>query len=499
MPRLLHLALLFLTPLCVHAQSETDSLPTHSGAMILDLTGLHVTQRSAKPQGNEIGVRAHDSGHMELLAFLFLTPENKSQAAATCLTQDLAPVLKSGKLKQQLNPFHHDDTTHASALLTYPDGSQVLYRYFGIGDQCLVAQVYADKGAALDLPAAAALLDRQRYDPDYRPTLDDASRYQSVLGNAMLTGKTAPARAPGMLVGWSIPGGIPLPNQPGWVLQLLTVYNNAGRPVAQFHDEKTHVNSSFILFENLSGKPTSEGCRADVMEPIRKEQGELISNPTTGQFDDGHGGSFATASHLAKLPGSAHEHDVFAFAGNAKTCAEIHVSTISGTPDEDKNLAAALALFHPDLTYRPTCADYLPEASAFYKQSPITGAPFYDACLNTIPENTSDPGQIATRRLATDQIVIALGVTGKIGQSRAYAERAIKRDPDYPLNYYNLACADAEEGKVSDAKLHLRQAFDRRANTLKGETLPDPTKDDSILKLKKDKAFWDFVQSLPGS
>ncbi len=35
------------------------------------------------------------------------------------------------------------------------------------------------------------------------------------------------------------------------------------------------------------------------------------------------------------------------------------------------------------------------------------------------------------------------------------------------------------------------------ANTLKGESLPDPTKDDSILKLQKDKAFWTFVQSLP--
>ena len=410
MRRLLSLALFCLVPLSAQAQSETDSLPTHSGAMILDLTGLHVTQRSAKPQGNEIGVRAHDSGHMELLTFLFLTPEDRSQTPASCLAQDLKPVLKSGKPKQQLDPFNKDDATSASALLTNPDGSQILYRYFGADDQCLVTEVYADKGSALDVTAAFALLGRQRYDPDYRPTLDDASRYQGVRGNAMLSGKTPPANAPEMLVGWSIPGGIPLPKDPDWNLQLLTVYNNAGRPVAQFHGEKTHLNLSFILFENLSGKPTPEGCREDVMEPIRKEQGELISNPTMGKLDDGHGGTFATASHLTRLAGSSHNHDVFAFAGNAKTCAEIHASTISGIPDEDKNLAAALALFHPDLAYRPTCADYLPEAAVFYKQSPITGAPFYDACLNTIPEDTKDSTEISFRRLATDQIVIALGV-----------------------------------------------------------------------------------------
>jgi hypothetical protein len=65
----------------------------------------------------------------------------------------------------------------------------------------------------------------------------------------------------------------------------------------------------------------------------------------------------------------------------------------------------------------------------------------------------------------------------------------IAADPDYPINYYNLACADAEQGHASDAKAHLQQAFDRRANVLKGESMPDPSKDDSILKLKKDKTF----------
>jgi hypothetical protein len=67
----------------------------------------------------------------------------------------------------------------------------------------------------------------------------------------------------------------------------------------------------------------------------------------------------------------------------------------------------------------------------------------------------------------------------------------------HPLNYYNLACADAEQGNASDARTHLQQAFDRRANIIKGESMPDPAKDDSILKLKNDKAFWTFVLALP--
>jgi len=45
----------------------------------------------------------------------------------------------------------------------------------------------------------------------------------------------------------------------------------------------------------------------------------------------------------------------------------------------------------------------------------------------------------------------------------------------------------------------LQQAFARRAHLLQGESMPDPSKDDSILKLKKDKSFWDFVEKLPKS
>jgi tetratricopeptide (TPR) repeat protein len=108
-----------------------------------------------------------------------------------------------------------------------------------------------------------------------------------------------------------------------------------------------------------------------------------------------------------------------------------------------------------------------------------------------------EPSNLTQRRIVTDQFLLSLGMSGDIRNFRGYAEEAIHSDPDYPINYYNLACADAEQGKAKDARIHLQQAFDRRTNVLKGESMPDPAKDDSILKLKKDKAFWDFVLTLP--
>lgn len=156
-------------------------------------------------------------------------------------------------------------------------------------------------------------------------------------------------------------------------------------------------------------------------------------------------------------------------------------------------MKAILADFQPDLNYKPTTEDYFFLASLLYKSSPGLAVPYYDSSLKVMPLDASHQ---TLRRIATDQLVMSLGMSGDLKNSRAYAERAIAADPDYPLNYYNLACADAEQGNTADAKLHLQQAFDRRANVLKGESMPDPTKDDSILKLKKDKAFWGFVLTL---
>lgn len=94
---------------------------------------------------------------------------------------------------------------------------------------------------------------------------------------------------------------------------------------------------------------------------------------------------------------------------------------------------------------------------------------------------------------------MAYGISGDIQKTRMLLNATVQADPAYPLNYYNLACADAEEGNAADAKLHLQQAFDWKANVIPGENLPDPTQDDSLLKLKDDKAFWSFVEDLKKS
>jgi hypothetical protein len=306
---------------------------------------------------------------------------------------------------------------------------------------------------------------------------------------------TSPQK-PFMLITWFGPGGIPLPVNTDWKPELITVYDSIQRPVAQFSNPVSHVNVSYILFENHSGKPTSEGCQEDAITPILQNQASVISKRKDDHYSSPSGQTFATTAFLVDMGATQipHQRNLFGFLGDAKTCAEVHISSFGDDPAVVQAMQTTLAEFHPDLDYHPSADDYFLIASILFKGAPGLSAPYYKEFLNRLPPR---PQTLTMRRVATDQLVMALGMSGDLKNGRAVAEMAIKDDPDYPLNYYNLACADAESGNATDAQQHLQQAFDRRANVIKGESMPDPLNDDSILKLKKNTAFWAFVQSLP--
>jgi tetratricopeptide (TPR) repeat protein len=145
-----------------------------------------------------------------------------------------------------------------------------------------------------------------------------------------------------------------------------------------------------------------------------------------------------------------------------------------------------------DPNYRPTFKDAFAYAEVEYKRHEFAGAAAAFRASLAMVGQSDDP--LMFRRVITDELSMSLGISGDLKGSREVNEAAIGKDPEYPLYYYNLSCADAEAGDPRAARLHLQQAFDRRKNTLKGESFPDPTEDDSLQKLRKDEAFWTFAQ-----
>ncbi len=306
--------------------------------------------------------------------------------------------------------------------------------------------------------------------------------------------QTSPTSQPLFLVMSSGSGGIEIPTTSDWRPQEVSIYDKGTRPVLLLHNETTGITASFILFPNQSGKPTSAGCRADAIEPVANNMGALISDRHDSDTPNSKGKQLAVTSYQLKLGNTGvKQHNLYAFFGDAATCAEVHLSLVGTKPDGEAHLQAALAAFNPDLAYQPSALDYFRIGTLLFQRSPEASVPYYRASLDHM---LADSAQTTMHRVTTDQLVMALGISGDLAASRDLANKAIAADPDYPMNYYNLACADAEQGDAASARTHLQQAFDRKANTIPGETFPDPTQDNSIQKLKGDKAFWEFVQSL---
>jgi hypothetical protein len=101
-------------------------------------------------------------------------------------------------------------------------------------------------------------------------------------------------------------------------------------------------------------------------------------------------------------------------------------------------------------------------------------------------------------RVLLDHLSIAYGITGDVTHARETLNYGVSKDPDYPMFYYNLACVAAERGGLLDTEKYLTLAFERRANTIPGETFPDARDDDSFQKFLLQKEFRHFLDSLYG-
>ncbi|MBS1814693.1 MAG: hypothetical protein JSS87_07440 [Acidobacteria bacterium] len=312
--------------------------------------------------------------------------------------------------------------------------------------------------------------------------------------NAVTFAESAP-EAPLMLVTWYKNSGIALPSLSAWNIEHIAVYDKGTRPAIQLFNQKDGIAVSYLLYENYSGKPSSEGCREDGINPIIESLGTKISDRKDSVLDGTSGRHVAVTEYrMSLVDGQPLQRNLFGFVGIEKMCAEIHLSTVESKKKTSAVMDEMVKNFSPDFSYQPKSLDYFLLATLLFKGSPGESAPYYKEALNHLPDG---PEMLKTRRIITDQLVMALGISGDLKNSRAVAEMAIKSDSAYPLNYYNLACGYAEEGDVKNARLQLQRAFDNRKNLLESEKMPDPRTDDSFLKLKSNKEFWTFVESLP--
>lgn len=91
---------------------------------------------------------------------------------------------------------------------------------------------------------------------------------------------------------------------------------------------------------------------------------------------------------------------------------------------------------------------------------------------------------LAQHRILGDQLAMAYGISGRTAESKALLQELVRTDPEYPLNYYNLACLAAEEDDKPGVLKNLGLAFQHKDQILQGEQMPDPAADVSFKKVK---------------
>ena len=240
---------------------------------------------------------------------------------------------------------------------------------------------------------------------------------------------------------------------------------------------------------------TSAKCRDGVLDPAKK------SNPTIKiaasiQMARSDGPPVELVSYVGQGKDGKLVYSIRGFLAIGDICGDLEIYGNDVKVISDPNLKKIWDSYRFDPKYSPQFNDVSLYAEILYQNHMYqAAAPVFEQALTRLKDD-KNKDQLMWRRVTTDQAGMAYGLAGNIPKARAIFEAAVAKDPEYPLYYYNLACADAEEKKLADARGHLQQAFARKANVIRGETMPDPTKDDSFLPYRDNKEFWTFVESL---
>jgi hypothetical protein len=240
---------------------------------------------------------------------------------------------------------------------------------------------------------------------------------------------------------------------------------------------------------------TSAKCRDGVLNPEKKSNPSLKIQSTSEITGSGKL-PVSVVSYTTQARGGKAVYLVRGFVATADICGDLEFFSDSPINAEDGDLKRVFASYKLDEKYKPTFRDALLYAQILYDaQMYKAAAPIFETAL-TLLTASNETDQRTMKRVLTDQAGMAYGMSGDIQKARSIFEKAIAEDPDYPLYYYNLACADAEEKNLAGARKHLQEAFDRKVNVIRGEKLPDPTTDDSFLPYRDNREFWSFLESL---
>jgi hypothetical protein len=253
----------------------------------------------------------------------------------------------------------------------------------------------------------------------------------------------------------------------------------------------------FLFLAPENAPMTSGTCRDGVLAQEKKTNA-TVRIVKRSEISPAAGVPVTLVTYTAANPDGSVGYRVRGFVATAEICGDLEFYSHDQISDEDAQLKNVMGSLQLDPAYAPQFGDL-----AFYAQILVqqheyqAAAPIFEKSLTVVPSDGAPfPSARVARRVMRDQAGMSYGIAGDLANARRVFEEGTAKDPDYPMYYYNLACADASENKLAEAKIHLQQAFKRKANMNPGESLPDPAQDEAFLPHKNDQEFWSFLERL---
>ena len=201
------------------------------------------------------------------------------------------------------------------------------------------------------------------------------------------------------------------------------------------------------------------------------------------------------------------QKNIHAYLGAANLCAEIHISKAGFQPQDEGLFEQVLKTvrLRPDEpakvpsqeedTSQNSAEFYFRTGSKFYLAQNYAGAAeAYQKALDMEKEKHTLTQNYF--RVLVDNLGMSYGMTGKLDQAKATFEYGLAQDPEYPMFHYNMACYYGEKRELQESVSELRLAYKYKANSIPGESIPDPMQDDSFRYFVHDQTFVDAVHNM---
>jgi tetratricopeptide (TPR) repeat protein len=289
---------------------------------------------------------------------------------------------------------------------------------------------------------------------------------------------------------------------PGFVVKANEMQSD-GRRYFLAQNNKTQIIASVFL-ESMKGAATPGECKRSLEDKVRRNASLTLNGLNGVAYRESEGMEILEFSMPEVNGVPANQKNIFGCLIRDNVFVDIHVSKVRFKAADQAALEELMDSFH--FVTKEVVTTAVPVGNSlrlfqqgsryFIDQNYRDSIAPYQQALEI--EKVTPTLEKKLWYVLVDNLALAYGITDDFANSQRVIEYGISKDPNYPLFYYNLACIAGEKGDVRRAKANLKLAYDRRANALPGESVPNARTDNSFRKLMQDKDFQQFADALYG-